>query len=140
MTIYQENGNYYIDEGESTAYTYELILKIQSINYIEGGVSNGRNLVLSLTKISEQTGTALKTGNYIYAYNVSKAIENGIISQSEADSLSYNYNVEGWEVALISKGDYTYIIFTDEVIVDSSVNSYVYAYTNDGTLIGRKAI
>ena len=140
LVIYQENGNYYINEGESTAYTYELIFKVQSINYIEGGVSNGRNLVINLEKVSEQIGTVLKTGTYIYAYNVSKALEKGVISQSEADGLSYSYNVEGWEVALITKGDYTYIIFTDDVIVDSPVNCYVYAYTNDGTLIGRKAI
>ena len=138
--VYLDNYNFYVDEGESTSYTYQLVLKVGTIEFPGDGVSNGRNLLIDLTKSSEQVGAELKFGTAIHAFNVSKAVEQNVLTQEDANALSYDYVLEQWNVALLYKDGMLYIIFTDVCEVDSAVNAYLYAYTNEGTLIGTKML
>lgn len=138
--VFIDDYNFYIDEGESTAYSYQLVFKVGTIKFQGEGVSNGRNLLIDLAKTSEQIGTGLQFGETVHAFNVSKAVAQNILTQEEAKGLSFNYMVEQWKVALVYKNENLYIIFSDEYIVDSAVSAYIYAYTNEGALIGTKIL
>ena len=139
LKLYSDGTNYYVNNAE---YMYKVAFKISAIN-IDGGASNSRDVLIDLETYSEESGAELvKTGSNIHAYDADTAVEKGIISQDEANELTYSYLCEGHKVDIVVKEDNTYIIFNTEsvVSVDSSVTTYIYGYDASMNLVGSKVI
>ena len=118
----------------ATGYTFTLAFNVQAIE-ISNSVMNGRNVLIPLEIV--ESATEVKTGTYIHAYDVDTAITENIIEST--DELDYSYDCEGgFDVAIVTTEDNTYLIFADPdntVTVNSSVITEIYGYEN-GVYVG----
>lgn len=132
LELYKTDTGYATNGAEG--YTFTLAFNVQAIE-ISNTVMNGRNVLIPLEIVA--SGTQVKTGTYIHAYDVDTAIEKGIIEN--ADGLVYSYDCEGgFDVAIVTNVDNTYLIFADldnTVTVNSSVITEIYGYEN-GVYVG----
>lgn len=139
FNVFSGNGSYYIDNSE---YTYKLGFKVNAIK-ISGGESNSRNVMIDLQPITDGQSDQklLITGN-VHAYDAKTAVDKSIITQDEADKLTYAYTCETHKVAIVEKENNTYLIFNNSTLtsVDSAVQTYVYGYDENGNLVGYKQI
>lgn len=139
FNVFSGNGSYYIDNSE---YTYKLGFKVNAIK-IPAGESNSRNVMIDLQPITDGQSDQklLITGN-VHAYDAKTAVDNSIITQDEADKLTYAYTCETHKVAIVEKENNTYLIFNNSTLtsVDSAVQTYVYGYDANGNLVGYKQI
>ncbi len=145
INVYYMNGNYYVDNSN---YEYKLVFKVSAISFPEGE-SNSRDVLIDVTALDDASlgdSYKLQTGK-VYAYDSITALEKGVLTADEIAGLDYKYNCESYQVALITKGENTYVIFKAEKSleeggfeVDSSITTYVYGYDEDGTYLGNKRI
>ena len=136
LKIFTSDNGYFINNNK---YSYKLAFNVSAIG-VTGGEMNGRNVLIPLTYISENSDMLLNTGNSIHAYDYNTAINQNIITAS--DQLNYNYICEGgFPVAIVKKDANTYLIFDSSKVttVDSAVTTYVYGYQNDA-FVGSKVI
>lgn len=135
LELYKTDSGYATNGAEG--YTFTLAFNVQAIE-ISNVVMNGRNVLIPLEIVESDTGnTKVKTGSNIHAYDVDTAITKRIIKSGE--ELDYSYDCEGgFDVAIVTSGDNTYLIFADPdntVTVDSSVITEIYGY-QDGVYVG----
>lgn len=139
LNVFSGNGSYYINNSENT---YKLGFKVNAI-MIPAGESNSRNVMIDLQPITagQSDQKLLITGN-VHAYDAKTAVDNSIITQAEADKLTYAYTCETHKVAIVEKENNTYLIFNNSTLtsVDSAVQTYVYGYDAKGNLVGYKQI
>ena len=139
LKVFVKDSSYYIN---NSAYTYKLGFKVNAIK-ISGGESNSRNVMIDLQPITdEQTDQKLLITGNVHAYDAKTAVDNNIITQDEADKLTYAYTCETHKVAIVEKENNTYLIFNNSTLtsVDSAVQTYVYGYDGNGNLVGYKQI
>lgn len=139
FNVFSGNGSYYIDNSE---YTYKLGFKVNAIK-IPAGESNSRNVMIDLQPITDgQSDQKLLITENVHAYDAKTAVDKGIITQDEADTLTYAYTCETHKVAIVEEGNNTYLIFNNSTLtsVDSAVQTYVYGYDGNGNLVGYKQI
>lgn len=139
FNVFSGNGSYYIDNSE---YTYKLGFKVNAIR-IPAGESNSRNVMIDLQPMTDgQSDQKLLITGKVHAYDAKTAVDKNIITQDEADKLTYAYTCETHKVAIVEKENNTYLIFNNSTLtsVDSAVQTYVYGYDENGNLVGYKQI
>lgn len=139
FNVFSGNGSYYIDNSK---YTYKLGFKVNAI-MIPAGESNSRNVMIDLQPMTgEQSDQKLLITGNVHAYDAKTAVDKKIITQDEADKLTYAYTCETHKVAIVEKENNTYLIFNNSTLtsVDSAVQTYVYGYDENGNLVGYKQI
>lgn len=136
LRVYTSESGFGINNDR---YSYNLVFRVSAIN-LEDGVMNSRDIIIPLSYVAEsESSELLQTGTSVHAYDTNTAIANSIITA--VDVLDYKYVCEGIPVAIVAQEGKTYLIFDSDHVksVDSSVNTYVYGYTND-EYIGSKTI
>ena len=139
LKVFVKDGSYYINNSD---YTYKLGFKVNAI-MIPAGESNSRNVMIDLQPITDgQTDQKLLITGNVHAYDAKTALDKGIITQDQADTLTYAYTCETHKVAIVEEGNNTYLIFNNSTLtsVDSAVQTYVYGYDGNGNLVGYKQI